>query len=223
MNSKAITFIKGIFAGVLIGLGGAANLYCCSISRPISGAILFSFGLLCVCFMQAYLFTGKVGYILANDKAYLRDVFIMAFGNIIGSAIIGYLFYLIKPGLNAIGETKLVFDESGTTINRFFNSFIRSIFAGIFVFLAVDGYKTAKHDCVKALIIILSITIMVVLGCNHSIANVFYFAYAQCSSETCNAAFLGYATVSILVHMLGNSLGSILLYLLKYSVVTIKK
>jgi formate/nitrite transporter FocA (FNT family) len=60
--------------------------------------------------------------------------------------------------------------------------------------------------------ICLSISTMVLLGCNHSIANVFYFAYAQI--RVAGFDWLN-AIVSVIVAMIGNSLGSLILYLLQ--------
>ena len=51
-------FLKKFYAGVVIGLGAAANL---AIGGGIVGACIFSFALLLICALGFDLFTGKVG------------------------------------------------------------------------------------------------------------------------------------------------------------------
>ena len=57
--------IKGIYAGILIGIGGTAYL---AIENKIAGAFIFSLGLLTICIYSFNLYTGKIGYILVNKK-----------------------------------------------------------------------------------------------------------------------------------------------------------
>ena len=208
------TFRLGILAGVLIAIGGAANLQLTSMGHPIVGAIFFSFGLMCVCVLGANLFTGKVGYVLENDKSYLLDVLIMSIGNIIGALAVGYLAGVIFKDWHVATETKFV--DNG----MFFDSFLRAVGAGAFVYLAVECFKKIDHMVGKLAMIMLSIATMVLLGCNHSIANVFYFAYSQITVPNFN---WGIAILSVFVAMIGNSMGSILLYLLQKAITIVPK
>ena len=52
-------FIKGIYAGIMIGIGGIAYL---AIPNKIVGSFIFSIGLLTVCMYGMNLYTGKIGY-----------------------------------------------------------------------------------------------------------------------------------------------------------------
>ena len=52
-------------AGVFIGIGGTVFLSC---ENRYVGAVLFSVGLLAICCMGLFLFTGRVGY-LAEERS----------------------------------------------------------------------------------------------------------------------------------------------------------
>ena len=75
---------KSILASLLIACGVAAAL---TLDNSVS-AILFAFGLFGVCMLDAYLFTGKVGYIWNKEPLKLLSILIL---NVIFGYIIGYL------------------------------------------------------------------------------------------------------------------------------------
>ena len=57
-DTLADYLIKGIYAGMMIGIGGIAFL---SLENKIAGSFFFSLGLLCVCMYGMNLYTGKIG------------------------------------------------------------------------------------------------------------------------------------------------------------------
>ena len=201
-------FLLGIFAGILIAAGGAVNLQLCSMGQNVLGGVFFPVGLLGVCFLGASLFTGKVGYVAENKPVFLLDLLIMLIGNCLGAAVIGYLCGAIIPGWTVPLTDKFAYGEGSS----FLNCFLRAMAAGGFVYLAVECFKKVPSHAAKAILIIAPIACMVILGCNHSIANVFYFAYAQIRVPGFDALN---AVVSILVAVIGNALGSIVLYFLQ--------
>ena len=201
-------FRLGVLAGFLIGIGGAVNLQLCSMDQPVLGGVFFSFGLMCVCLLGANLFTGKVGYVLENDRSYFLDVLIMSLGNVVGALLLGYLCGAIFPNWTVTTGTKFLYGE-GT---QWYGMILRGLGAGVFVYLAVECFKKVDSIPGKLVMICLSIGTMVILGCNHSIANVFYFGYAQIRNPGFEA---GNAIVSVIVTMLANSVGSLIVYLLQ--------
>lgn len=205
MKSISRTFLLGIFAGILIAIGGAINLQLSSIGQPIWGAVFFSFGLMCVCILQANLFTGKVGYVLEKDKRYALNVLIMSIGNIIGALAMGYLCGALFSNWTVTLDTKLLYGENAT----WWGSALRAVLAGVFVYLAVECFRLLPSYPAKLVMVCLSIATMVLLGANHSVANAFYFAYGQIRIP----GFDGLnATLSVIVAMVGNSLGSLAIY-----------
>ena len=202
------TFSLGILAGVLIAIGGASNLQLTAMGQPIWGGVFFSFGLMCVCILGANLFTGKAGYLLENDGHYALDVLIMALGNIVGALAVGYTCGAIFGNWTVPTVTKFLYGEGSS----WYGCFLRAVGAGVFVYLAVECFKKLPSYPAKLVMVCLSIATMVLLGCNHSVANVFYFAYAQVRVP----GFDGLnATLSVLVAMIGNVVGSLIIYLMQ--------
>ena len=81
-KTLVLDLIKGIFAGIMIGIGGTVYL---NSSNSFIGACLFSIGLLMICIYKMNLFTGMVGYILVNKKSYIASLIATLIGNFIGT------------------------------------------------------------------------------------------------------------------------------------------
>ncbi len=189
--------IKGIYAGVLIGMGGVAYL---AIENKIVGSFIFSFGLLTVCMYSLNLYTGKVGYVLQNKASYLIELFISLVGNFIGTFVVGNLIRLTR--------FKNYIDTAKNIVNIKLNDnllsiFILAIFCGMIMYIAVNNYKKSKDVLGKYITIFMGIMAFILCGFEHCVANMFYFSIAGVYSSK---AFL-----YLLVMILGNSLGSILI------------
>lgn len=216
MKHYVSLFLSGILAGVFIAIGGSLNLQLSSMGYPVIGGFAFSVGLMAVCLLGASLFTGKVGYAFENKPSYVLDLVVMMVGNLIGALAIGYLAGTIFKTWNVPLESKFIYGENST----FWNSFLRAIGAGALVYLAVECFKRVPSIPGKLLMVLLSIGAMVLLGFNHSIANAFYFGYCQITVYGFDALN---ATLSVLVALLGNAIGSLLLYFLQYGVARFAK
>ena len=55
--------IDGVFAGILVSIGGTALLSC---ESSVIGAVLFSIALLVICYRGYSLYTGKIGYLILS-------------------------------------------------------------------------------------------------------------------------------------------------------------
>ena len=80
--------LKGIYAGIMIGIGGTIYL---SVSNQVVGAILFAIGLLTICVYKMNLYTGMIGYILENKLGYLKTLIFTLLGNLLGTIITALL------------------------------------------------------------------------------------------------------------------------------------
>lgn len=80
-------------------------------------------------------------------------------------------------------------------------------FCGILMFIAVETYKTSSNKLSQILSVFLSISIFILCGFEHCIANIFYFSFAHIFSRA--------AALRILIVVIGNSLGSLFISLLK--------
>ena len=192
-------FVKGIFAGLLISIGGTAYL---AASNKILGSFLFSIGLLMICIYKMNLFTGKIGYIIIEKRGYIWDLLITLFGNFVGTYIGGLLIRntrFISYQEKAINLSKVKLDDN------FLSIFILSMFCGMLMYMAVNNYKKVDNSLGKYLSIILCVMVFILCGFEHCVANMYYFSVANVwSIET-----FWFLTIMIL----GNSFGAILISL----------
>ena len=192
------TLVAGICAGLFIALGGVAFVVCSANNLSWLGAILFSCGLMSVCAFQAKLYTGKIGFAFHSSKEELLDLPIMFIGNIIGAVVVGYLLFFALPE-NFITAAQAIAEKRMN--EAFYVPIIMSFFCGILVYLAVYGWKVIESLPVKAILLILCVTVFVICGMQHCIANMFYFSLANMwNLET---------LLNILYCVIGNSIGAI--------------
>ena len=196
------TFISGILAGISISIGGTVFLLC---ESKIIGALFFTVGLFSVCVFGFSLFTGKVCYIFDNDRAYALKLPLIWLGNLTGALIAAFLEMQTRLGPNlsekaaAICQTKLG--------QGLLSAFILAVFCNIMIFIAVEGYKTIPHELGKYLAILFGVTVFVICGFEHCVANMYYF--------TVGKAWSAEAALYLLVMTAGNAVGGISIPLLR--------
>ncbi len=194
-------FKKSVFAGILIGIGGVAYISCTS---KIVGALLFSFGLFTICSYGLYLFTGKNGYFFEYSKENKINLLVVLLGNYVGATIVGLLFRYVASESNLnlvknIAECKLAYEIP--------KLFVLSVFCGIMMFLAVDLYKH-NEGFTKLISIFMGVMIFILAGFEHCIANMFYFSAAM--------IFSAKMYLYLMVMIIGNMVGSIAIWSLRY-------
>jgi len=212
MKKHTETILYGIYAGMAIGLGGLLNVIASTwlsslpwVARTV-GSILFPIGLTLVCFLGLNLFTGKIGYLLDNNKQYLGFLGLVYLGNIIGSLIMGG-FCKVTFKDTDFYETVLkisggkMFEPGFLPIVK---CFAGAVLCGVLVYIAIFCFKTFKKVWLKILGIFISIGLFVFLKFDHCIANMFYFSFSWSWSNP--LSYLNIAVVTI-----GNSLGAIAL------------
>lgn len=163
-------FIKSIYAGICIGLGGVVCLSC---DNKTVGAFLFSIGLIAVLTFGFNLYTGKV-----CDIAWLKKpvelLYILA-GNVIGAEIIAAFSFANSSLVDKVQRIVAVkMTKSPLLI------LVDGIICGICIAIAVKGYlKTA--DFGKYLLVVLGVMCFILCGAEHVVADVFYFSLAHLS------------------------------------------
>ena len=203
MKDNFKILVRAVLAGVMISIGGTIFLTC---ESKLLGAFLFSIGLYAICAFGLNLYTGKIGYVIDNKPKYLIELGITLIGNLVGTVGCGYLLFLTRQGekirtvAKAISEIKLN--------DNLLSIFILSIFCGIIMYLAVDLFKRLT-DFGKYMGIFMGITVFILAGFEHCVANMYYFSAAN---------MWDWKTILyVLVMIAGNSVGSILLALgIKY-------
>lgn len=183
MKLKLNLITKSIMAGVLIAIGGLALL--------VKSPLYFGFALLTICLGNLSLYTGKVGF--ANKKNW-KDLPIILLFNVVGVIISVYAFHSL-----ACYEIALAKAQEVTQLKLsvgYIDTFISSVFCGLILFYACAVFNRFKG---VEWFVWLAVTVFVLCGFNHVIADLFYFLMA--------------GTVSIphlIAILLGNSVGSIL-------------
>lgn len=207
MKKLLKTFFLGILAGFAIGLGSFAFVMCKAAGSHIVGSFAFSIGLLLVCFLGLNLYTGKIGFAIDGPKENVINLAPIYVGNIVGAVLSGYLFFFATknlPGvvdsINGVVAARVIGDA-----DPWYRCLIMSSLCGIFVFLAVYGYKKFENPGLKAFAIIMCVFIFVVTGMEHTIANMVYFSFGNAWSWN--------AVLNIVITTIGNSLGALLAYL----------
>lgn len=197
------TLRKAILAGMMIALGATAYLI---IENQYIGAALFTIGLYTIYTLDFYLFTGKVGYFL-EDKDVRKLVFIWI-GNLIGAVATGYAMLCtrlvdlteLRHHAEAYAHIKLN--------DNLLSCFILGIFCGLMMFIAAECFKktqNTRNSLGGYVGLFLCVMLFLLLGFEHSIANMYYFTIAQ--------AWSLWAIVPLLVVTMGNAVGGLLIKL----------
>lgn len=182
----------------MIAIGGTVFL---SIENKVIGASLFSIGLFGVLIYNLNLYTGKIGYLITNfNLKYIKELIITLIGNFIGACSVGFILRYTRI-YDKIYEKSLIL--ANTKLNdNILSIFILSIFCGILMYYAVNGFKK-QTDFGKYLVVYLGVAVFILCGFEHCIANMYYFSVADIWS----LKTLGYTGIMVL----GNSIGSFII------------
>lgn len=189
-------FILAVLAGISISIGGIAFL---SSSSPVWGAIFFCVGLFLVLVFNFNLFTGKVCYSLENKPSYLIKLLVIWIGNFLGAFLIGSILKITRLESLTAAVQNVVAKKAG---DGFLSLFILGIFCNILIFIAVDGYKNCPHEIGKYLSLFFGVTVFVICGFEHCVADMFYFSFFGLTGDL---------MLRILVITAGNIVGGLLI------------
>ncbi len=196
-------FLLAILAGAAIAIGGTVFLSLCDqgIIAKIIGSVMFAVGLYAIVLNGLFLYTGKIGYVVNEKPKYIVTLLTTWLGNLAGTFISARLILLTKFGAplrdaaHSLCEGKISQTVAG--------AFVLAIFCGMLMFIAVDGYKQSKNP----LILLLCVSVFILCGFEHCVANMFYFSIG----EAWSVKALGY----LIIMTAGNSVGGILIPLVK--------
>ena len=191
--------IKGIYAGLMIGIGGTVYL---SVKDSVTGSFLFSIGLLMICMYGMNLYTGKVGYLLINKINYTIELLLSLIGNFIGTFLVGTVINFTR-GNDILTKAQKIVDIKLN--DSLVSIFILSVFCGILMYIAVNNYKNSKNEIGKYIGIFMCVMTFILCGFEHCVANMFYIVAAKMLSLK--------SLLYLLIMVLGNSCGSILIAL----------
>lgn len=175
---------KSIGAAILISLGNYALL---KLGNPI-GPVIFALGLLGVCYMGQNLFTGKCGFLI-EDKIKVRDLLIILLVNLVAGYLCGLIYSFADKEIVTNSIAKVA------TWDFSMSFFIRSVLCGVIMYIAVLLYRKGTP-----LGIIYGIPLFIFCGFQHCIANIITLGVARTFHW------------SIVLAILGNFVGSILMW-----------
>lgn len=191
-------FVLAVLAGVSISIGGAVFL---SLDNKVLGAVFFCVGLFMVCTLGLNLFTGKV-CALPNQPtpAYLGFLGLVWLGNLAGAELTALLLRATRVGA-AMAE-KAAGMAAAKTGDSLPSLFILGIFCNILIYLAVESYQKNPHPIGKYLGLMFGVTVFILAGFEHCVADMFYFAMA--------GAWDLRTLLCLVVITLGNGVGGVL-------------
>lgn len=204
-------FLKGILAGLAIGLGGFLYIlmtFCfhgeLAELGKILGSILFSVGLFLVCTFSLSLYTGKIGLIYEEKKDKLFfSLPVMLIGNAIGAFALGYACFFIFRNTEvytyalAAANSRLVFN----TAFDYITTCIKAFLCGLCVYLAVKSFSLNRLKPLGITLLVFFVFVFVYCGFQHCIANMFYFGMANAMEWN--------TLINLLLVILFNSLGPV--------------
>ena len=200
-------FLSAILSGFCITFGATVYLMCLSFGRgtgnvglyKIIGSFMFGIGLFTIIHFKLWLYTGKVGYVFDNKADYLIDVLICFIGNVVGSMFLSFLISLTK--YNDI-LYKEAYDIANAKMNdSFYSIYILAVLCGVMIYLAVEGHKRCSYPLGKVIFAFMPISLFILAGFEHVVANVTYFTYAH--------VFSWKALLYFFLMFIGNGIGSI--------------
>lgn len=191
--------LKGIYAGIMIGIGGTIYL---SIANQVVGAILFAIGLLTICVYKMNLYTGMIGYILENKLGYLKTLTFTLLGNLLGTIITALLILNTRIAKISIRAREMAIIKIS---DNYLSIFILSVFCGILMYIAVNNFKKGEDSIIKYLSIFICVVVFILCGFEHCIANMYYISLAKAWSFK--------SAISMLFMIFGNSVGAIIMSL----------
>lgn len=201
-------FIKAIMAGISISLGGIIYF---SLDNLIMGSLLFSIGIFTIYTFGFNLYTGKVCDIPYEKPSYLLHVVLVFLGNAVGAVGMGYLLRYTK-------QAKLIEKASATVEGKLsdtlFSTLIMGIMCGIIMCIVVKGFKSIKDSVGKYFALTIPIMVFILSGYEHSVANLFYFSFAN--------AWTAKSVLYLLVAAFGNMLGGMFIPLVMYKLDGVK-
>ena len=196
------TFIGAVLAGMSIAIGGLVFL---SVDDRVIGSALFTVGLFTVCTMGLNLFTGKVCYVLQNNREYALALPIIWIGNLAGTGLIA-LFASLTRNAPALAEKAAGMCQTKLNDNLI-SLFFLGILCNILIYIAVEGFKNIPHEVGKYLALLFGVMVFLLCGTEHCVADMFYFWIA--------GAWSARAIVCILIITLGNAVGGVIFPVLR--------
>ena len=214
VNKWLSYIIDGILSGITLGVGGMVSF---SSDNRYVGAFLFSLGLFTIVQFRYGLFTGKVGYIVNREPAYILEVLVTLISNAVGTFISAILlrqtrfFTTVVSGMEQTIEERVSAAVDGKIHDEPLSIFVLAAFCGMLMFTAVEVNRQcrAKGNFVGALFgVVFPVVVFIICGFNHCIADMFYYFFCGCPDVPA-------AILYFVLAVLGNAAGGMFIPAMK--------
>lgn len=220
--------VLAILAGAFIGLGGAAYTMVMTGAdasfgpHRLLGGVVFSLRLILVIVGGAELFTGNALMVMAAVDGHIKPSELMAnwtvvyMGNFAGATAIALAVSLAGLLDGPAGDTAMKFAIAKVELG-WIEAFVRGVLCNMLVCLAVWLTIAARTVTGKILAIIWPISTFVLLGLEHSVANMFLIPQGMLAgAQIETSAFVANLAIVTLGNILGGAGGVALTYRLAY-------
>ncbi len=209
-----ILLVQGILAGLYIAIGALGSLkLTASISTPglgsFLGALVFPLGIIAIILMQAELFTSDCMVMIAvyarrtKISKILRILCLIFIANMIGAIIAA--FFTHTSGIFDGNVISLVIDKALHKVHMPIDQlFASAILCNIIVCTGVCLAYSCKEEITKIIVLWLAITVFVISGTEHVVANMYYLFMALFSGAELTAKDIIY---NLVVSGVGNFIG----------------
>ncbi len=221
-------FTLAVLAGLFIGIGAAAyTVVMTGVDGSFGparflGGIVFSLGLILVVVGGAELFTGNAPMVMAAVDGLIKpgelvnNWMIVYFGNLVGAT--GLAFAMIFAGIldGPAGSTAIAIAEAKASLG-WSEAFLRGILCNMLVCLAIWLALAARTVVGKILAIIWPVASFVLLGLEHSVANMYLIPQGMLSGASTGLGEMGFNLLFVtLGNIIGGAGGVALTYRLAY-------
>lgn len=179
-------FVLAILAGAFIGFGAAAYTMVMTGVDPafgpsrLLGGVVFSLGLILVIIGGAELFTGNALMVMAavdrriTLRLLLRSWVVVYAGNLVGAAGLAIAFGLTGLLDSSMSVAAIKIPQTKAVLPPF-EAFVRGALCNALVCLAIWLSFAARTAAGKILAVLWPISAFVLLGLEHSVANMYFF------------------------------------------------
>ncbi len=203
LKKYLMIFISSIMAGCFIVFGATTYLLCAThgYALKIVGSFMFGIGLFSIIHFEFWLYTGKAGYVLDNKPKYFIDLLLCLIGNLAGVVLLSLILKSTPIGDSVKDLAKSI--VAGKQKESWWQVYILAIMCGVMIYLAVEGQKKAPYNLAKVLFAFMPISLFIICGFEHVVANAAYYTYA--------GVFSGKVVLWFVLMALGNLSGSIII------------
>lgn len=216
-----ITIMLSILAGLFIAFGALGNILAgATIFKTnkslamLLGSAVFPVGLMMVVIMGCDLFTSSIMNMIpvftkeTKISKFFLNISVVFLFNFVGAIILAAITY--KTGILSSGEFNQYLNSivSHKVQASWFSIFLKGIMCNILVCGAVLLSYSSDNVIGKIFAIWFPIMVFILLGYDHSVANMFYLSVGYYHSSVRN---IGLLTKNMLMSTLGNIVGGILI------------